>query len=127
MKAQQQRKASLFRRRFINTVCFSWHGLRDAWATEEAFRIEVLVSILLVPAAVLLGRTNVEVALLICSLFLVLIVELVNTAIEKTVDRISTTPHALSKSIKDIGSAAVLLSIILTVILWGTVIIDRVS
>lgn len=125
MNPQQRPRASLFRRRFINTVCYSWHGLRDAWKTEEAFRIEAVLSILLAPVAIWLGRTNGETVLMIGSLLLVLIVELLNTALEKTVDRISIESHALSRSIKDIGSAAVLLSLILVVIIWVALIADR--
>ncbi len=125
MKPDQVPHESFFRRRFVNTVFYSWQGLRDAWTSEEAFRIEVALSAALLPFAIWLGRTGIETALMIGSLLLVLIVELLNTALEKVVDRISTESHALSRSIKDIGSAAVLLSLILAFVVWAVVLIGR--
>ena len=114
---------SFIRRRIVNTLLNSWRGLCDAWASEEAFRIETLFAAVLIPLAVALGKNGIETVLLISSVLLVLIVEILNTAIEKTVDRISTERHALSKSIKDLGSAAVLLTLLLAVTIWGVILI----
>ena len=114
---------SFIRRRIVNTLLNSWRGLCDAWTSEEAFRIETLFAAVLIPLAIALGKNGIETVLLISSVLLVLIVEILNTAIEKTVDRISTERHELSKSIKDLGSAAVLLTLLLAVTIWGVILI----
>ncbi len=114
---------SFIRRRIVNTFLNSWRGLRDAWVSEEAFRIETLFAAILIPLAIALEKNRIETVLLISSVLLVLIVEILNTAIEKTVDRISTERHALSKSIKDLGSAAVLLTFLLAVTTWGVILV----
>lgn len=114
---------SFIRRRIVNTFLNSWRGLRDAWVSEEAFRIETLFAAILILLAIALEKNRIETVLLISSVLLVLIVEILNTAIEKTVDRISTERHALSKSIKDLGSAAVLLTFLLAVTTWGVILV----
>lgn len=97
---------------------YSLAGLRAGWA-ETAFRQEALAAIVLVPAAFWLGRSWVEVALLAGSVLLVMMVELLNTGIESAIDRIGPEWHALSKRAKDMGSAAVLLSLLLAAGIWG--------
>ncbi len=94
-------------RRLMNAFRFSLAGLRGAFAREDAFRQELLMACLLVPAAMFLGDSRIEKTLLIASALLVLIVELLNSALEGTVDRISLERHALAKRAKDLGSAAV--------------------
>ena len=96
---------------------YSWAGLRAGWR-ETAFRQEAILAIVLVPLSFWLGRSWVEVALLAGAVLLVLIVELLNTGIEAVVDRIGPEWHALSKRAKDMGSAAVLLSLLLAGGIW---------
>jgi diacylglycerol kinase (ATP) len=96
---------------------FSMAGLRAGWS-ETAFRQEAIASAVLLPAAFWLGRTWIEIALLAGSVLLVMIVELLNTAIEAAIDRIGPEWHALSKRAKDMGSAAVLLSLVLCSGIW---------
>lgn len=105
----------------INSLC----GLRAAWQTESAFRQELSLAILLLPLALWLGQTWTERALLAGSVLLVLIVELLNTAIEYTVDRVSLERHDLSKTAKDLGSAAVLLTLLLCALVWAAVLLPR--
>ena len=92
-----------------------------AWRDELAFRVEVVTCVLLAPLAVWLGRTGVERALLIGSLFLVLIAELVNSGIEATIDRVGSDRHPLSKKAKDVGSAAVLIALANAAAIWALV------
>lgn len=103
----------------------SGKGLAGAWREEAAFRQETAVALVAVPVGFLLGRGGVERALLIAPVLLVLVVELVNSAIEATVDRIGSERHALSGLAKDIGSAAVLMSIILCGVVWALVLTGR--
>ncbi len=96
----------------------SMAGLRDIWRSEEAFRLEAITFIFCIPAAFWLGETIFHSALLIVSVLLVLIVEVLNSAIEAVVDRIGPERHELSRIAKDFGSLAVLLSAFLPGILW---------
>lgn len=112
----------LFRRRILNTLKFSGHGLLSAWKSEEAIRIELLLLPLVIVGAYYLGSTKVEQILMVSSALLIIIVELLNTAIEKTIDRISAEQHPLSKTVKDVGSAAVFLAIINFLIIWALII-----
>jgi diacylglycerol kinase (ATP) len=107
--------------RLLAATRFSAAGLRAAWRHEEAFRQEVVLSILLVPAGFWLGQTATQRVLLIGSCVLVLIVELLNSAIEAVVDRIGHEINPLSAQAKDMGSAAVLLSLLLAAATWATV------
>lgn len=104
--------------RLWNALGYSMAGLRAAFTNEDAFRQEVLLACVLIPLAFWLNVNNTHRALMIGSVLLVLIVELLNSAIEATVDRISMENHRLAKRAKDIGSAAVLLSLINLVIVW---------
>ena len=99
----------------------SLKGYKATWETEEAFRQEVYLCVVLVPLGLWLGQTGIEKALLVGSVLLVWIVELLNTGIEVVVDRISFERHELSGKAKDIGSAAVLTSLILTGLTWALV------
>ena len=105
--------------RLIAATGYSIAGLRAAFATEEAFRFEILVFIVMAPLGLWLGETSVEKVLLVGSLVLVLLVELLNTAIEAIVDRVSHDYHELSAVAKDIGSAIVMLSLFLVLFTWG--------
>ena len=110
-------------RRVWNALHFSLAGLRAAYLAEDAFRQEVLLAALLIPLAFLLSPGGLGLALMIGSVLLVLIVELLNSAIEATVDRISLDRHPLAKRAKDIGSAAVLLALLNLVATWGCVLL----
>jgi len=106
---------------------YSIQGLRAAFRYEEAFRLELLACAVMAPAGLFLGRTVVEYILLFSSLLLVLIVELVNSALEAVVDRIGIEHHDLSGRAKDIGSAAVFLSLFYVALVWGGLLIARLS
>ncbi len=110
-------------RRVWNAFHYSLSGLRAAYACEDAFRQEVLLTALLLPLAILLPDDGVGRALMVGSLLLVLIVELINSAVEATVDRISLDNHRLAKRAKDIGSAAVLLSLVNVAAVWTCVLV----
>ena len=103
---------------------YSLAGLRAGW-NETAFRQEAIASIALLPAAVWLGRTWVETALLAGTVILIMIVELLNTGIETAIDRIGPEWHDLSKRAKDMGSAAVLLSLLLCAGMWALALYQR--
>ena len=108
-------------RRIVNATFFSAAGFRAAWRDEAAFRQELVLCVVLVPTAVWLGQTAVERALLIGSCLVVLIVELLNSGIEAVVDRVGAEHHRLSGQAKDLGSAAVLLSLVLVLVTWGLI------
>ena len=103
--------------RVWHATLISLHGLREGWR-EPAFRQETLLAIVMFPVAFWLGRTWVEIALLIAVVGLVLIVELLNSGIEAAIDRVGPEWHSFSKKAKDLGSAAVLLSILLCAGVW---------
>ncbi|MFP5411014.1 MAG: diacylglycerol kinase [Gammaproteobacteria bacterium] len=107
--------------RVLNATRYSWAGLNAAFRHEDAFRQEVFLLIVLVPLALYLGNTGIERALLIGALLLVLIVELLNSAVEAAVDRISLEHHELIKRAKDMGSAAVMIALINVGVVWGLV------
>lgn len=108
-------------RRIWNAMFYSVAGLRAAYRHEDAFRQEVLLAVVLVPAACFIPVSGVGKAMLIGSVLLVLVVELLNSAVEATVDRISLENHRLAKRAKDIGSAAVMLALVNVPIVWGLV------
>jgi diacylglycerol kinase (ATP) len=121
--AQQQKLRSGLNR-IWHAAGFSLAGLRAGWG-ETAFRQEAIAAIVLVPASVWLGRSWTEVALLAGSVVLVLIVELLNTGIETAIDRIGPEWHDLSKRAKDMGSAAVLLAVVLCAGIWLAALVQR--
>jgi len=105
--------------RMWHALGFSLAGLKQGWR-ETAFRQEAVASLVLLPLACWLGQTWVERMLLIGSMVLVMITELLNTAVESSIDRIGPEWHALSKRAKDIGSAAVLLALLLCGLTWAS-------
>ena len=107
--------------RLKNAFFYSLDGLKAAYTCEDAFRQEVWLAVVLIPLACWLPVPIVERGLLLASVILVLIVELLNSAIEAAVDRIGLENHRLSKRAKDIGSAAVLLSLINVAVIWGSI------
>ncbi len=104
---------------------YSMQGLAAATRHEEAFRLELIALAPMLPLAIILGQTGVERALLVGSLLLVLVVELINSAIEAVVDRISLEHHTLAGRAKDIGSAAVFLALVNVVAVWGFILLPR--
>jgi diacylglycerol kinase (ATP) len=107
--------------RVWNALFYSLDGLRAAYRHEDAFRQEVWLAALLIPLAMLLPATAIGHALMIASVLLVLVVELINSAIEAAVDRISLDQHRLAKRAKDIGSAAVLVALVNVAAVWSLV------
>ena len=105
-------------RRLLNAFGYSADGFKAAYKHEDAFRQEVLLSIILTPLAFYLGNNAIEIALMVASVLLVLIVELLNSAIEAVVDRVSIERHELAKRAKDIGSAAVFIALLVVVVVW---------
>ena len=108
-------------RRIVNAFFHSIQGMKACFKTEQAFQQEVCLAAIMIPASFFIGETKTEVLFLVASVFLVLIVEILNTAVERAIDRISFEKHELSKEAKDMGSAAVLLSLILAGIIWGMI------
>jgi diacylglycerol kinase (ATP) len=109
--------------RLINACFFSAAGFKATWTHEEAFRQEVLLLVITTPLAVWLGETTIEKLLLIGSIVLVMLVELLNSAVEAVVDRVGLEHHELSGRAKDIGSAAVMLSLVWAAVTWTLILI----
>ena len=104
--------------RILHAAGYSWAGLRAAYFGESAFRQETWLAAVLLPLALWVGQTRLEVVLLMGAVLQVLIVELLNSGIEAAIDRISMDLHDLSKRAKDLASAAVLLSLVLCALIW---------
>lgn len=107
--------------RIIWASKYSWLGIKAAWKHEAAFREELYLMVIMLPAAFWLGQTAVERILLIGVCFLVVIVELLNSAIEAAIDRIGSEMHELSGRAKDMGSAAVFFALCLAGLCWGLI------
>ena len=107
--------------RLINALGYSRDGLRAAWQNEAAFREEILLATIAIPLALLLAKTGVDRALMMGSIILILIVEILNSAVEAVVDKASPEKHELAKRAKDMGSAAVLLSLLNAVVVWACI------
>ncbi len=110
-------------RRVWNAFNYSLDGLKAAYLCEDAFRQEVWLAAILIPAALFMPVPWLGRCLMVASVLLVLIVELLNSAIEAVVDRVSLENHRLAKRAKDIGSAAVLISLLLVIVVWGGVLL----
>ncbi len=112
-------------KRVWSALFYSLAGLRAALRHEDAFRQEMLLAVILVPAAVFMPVSTTNKALMIASVLLVLITELLNSAVEAAVDHTSLERHQLAKRAKDIGSAAVLLSLLNVIAVWSLVLFDQ--
>jgi len=112
--------------RLINALGYSKDGLAAAWKNEAAFREEVLLAAVAFPLAFYLGQTGIERALLAGSILFILIVEILNSAVEAVVDKASPEKHELAKRAKDMGSAAVLLALLLCGGIWVAAIVQRI-
>ena len=106
---------------------FIWSaaGVKTAWKNELAFRVEAIFIIFLIPLGIWLGRSAAERALLIASCLLILIIELLNSALEAVVDRIGTERHKLSGRAKDMGSAAAFFTMLTAGIIWALIAYER--
>lgn len=111
-------------RRVWNALHYSFAGLRAAFRHEDAFRQEVLLACILIPTALYLPLSGLEKAMMIASVLAVLVVELLNSAVEAVVDRVSLENHHLAKRAKDIGSAAVLVTLVNVLIVWALVLVS---
>jgi diacylglycerol kinase (ATP) len=107
--------------RLLNAFFYSLSGLNLAFRHESAFRQEIALAVVLIPLALWLPVNAVERVLLILPMLLVLVVELLNSSVEAAIDRIGLDTHRLSKRAKDLGSAAVLVSLVALAIVWGTI------
>jgi len=121
MKSPYKGKTGI--KRLINAFKYSVAGTLAAFKHEDAFRQEVILSAILIPLAIYLGQTATEQALMIASILLIIIVELLNSSVEATVDRISVKRHKLAKRAKDIGSAAVFFSLINATVIWFLILV----
>lgn len=110
--------------RVLNATGYSWAGLSAAFRHEDAFRQEVFLAAIMIPLALYLGETGIERALMIAAVMGVLVVELLNSAVEAAVDRISLEHHHLIKRAKDMGSAAVMVTLVNVVVVWALVLLD---
>ncbi len=104
--------------RLIKATQYSWQGFKAAYQYEEAFRQEVLLAFVTIPLGLYLGNNGLERALLVGVILLIMIVELLNTGIEAVTDRVGTEHHELAGRAKDIGSSAVLLSLVNASVVW---------
>ena len=121
MKSPYKGKTGI--KRLLNAFKYSVAGTLAAFKHEDAFRQEVILSIVLIPLAIYLGQTPIEQALMITSVLLIIIVELLNSSVEATVDRISVKRHKLAKRAKDIGSAAVFFSLVNASVIWFLILV----
>jgi diacylglycerol kinase (ATP) len=111
--------------RLVRSFGYSYQGFRFAWREEAAFRQEIALSVVVIPAGIYLGRSGLERALLVVPMLLILVVEFLNSAIEAVVDRSGTERHPLAGMAKDMGSAAVLLSFVLLGTVWLLILSDH--
>jgi len=123
MKTSITSEAARLRAAFFNSCA----GLRDIWRSEAAFRMEAVLLALSIPAGAWLATNVTQFGLLVGSVLLVLIVEILNTAIEACIDRIGPERHELSRIAKDLGSAAVLLTALFPAFIWGSIALSRLG
>jgi len=113
--------------RIFNATGYSFQGIKRAWKTEAAVRQEFMLALILLPLAVVIAQTVTQLVLMILSLFIVIITELLNTAIEYVVDRIGSERHDLSGAAKDIASAAVFFGLLQAATVWGLIILSNLN
>ncbi|MGR6874606.1 diacylglycerol kinase [Pseudomonas sp. HK3] len=109
--------------RVFNATGYSFNGIKRAWRTEAAVRQEFILALVMAPVALCIAQSITQFALMLLSLFIVVITELLNTSIEYVVDRIGSERHDLSGAAKDIASAAVFFSLTQVVCIWGSIIV----
>jgi diacylglycerol kinase (ATP) len=111
--------------RLLRAFGYSFHGFLYAWREEAAFRQELCLSLVVIPCGLFLGRSGVERALLVCPMLQILVIEILNSAVEAVVDRAGTERHPLAGMAKDMGSAAVMLSFALLGTVWLLILSDH--
>jgi len=111
--------------RIIKAAGYSWAGIKSAYQNEAAFRQEFWLAVVLIPLAIWLSNSGIQLALMISSVVLLLMVEILNSAIEAAIDRHGSEKHLLSGRAKDMGSAAVLFALIYLVLIWGGILWDN--
>ena len=111
--------------RLIDAFGYSWLGYKAGYKNEAAFREELFLGAIMLPVAIIFAESSVELAILIGSLFLVLMVELLNSAIEAIVDRVSDEHHELSGRAKDLGAAAVMTALINVIVIWSIIFVSK--
>lgn len=110
-------------KRIILAAGYSWQGFKASWVNEEAFRQEIMLAVVLIPLALFLEVGQIQTILMIASVLLVLIVEILNSAVEAVVDLVTQEKHELAGRAKDMGSAAVMLALINLAVVWGMILI----
>jgi diacylglycerol kinase (ATP) len=125
MRSESPFKGKTGLQRVINATRYSLEGFAAAARHEDAFRQELMLAAVLVPLGLWFGNDGVERALLVGSVLMVLVVELLNSAVEATVDRVSLEDHRLAKRAKDLGSAAVMMSLVTVAAVWLLVLLPR--
>lgn len=125
MEGESPFKGKTGLQRILNATRYSLEGFAAAARHEDAFRQELVLAAILVPLGLWLGNGGVERALLVGSVLLVLVVELLNSAVEATVDRVSLEDHLLAKRAKDLGSAAVMMSLVTVAAVWLLILLPR--
>jgi diacylglycerol kinase (ATP) len=125
MESESPFKGKTGLQRLINATRYSLEGFAAAARHEDAFRQELLLAAVLIPLGLWLGNGGIERALLAGSVLMVLVVELLNSAVEATVDRVSLEDHRLAKRAKDLGSAAVMMSLVTVAVVWLLVLLPR--
>jgi diacylglycerol kinase (ATP) len=111
--------------RLLRAFGYSFQGFRHTWREEAAFRQEVALALIVVPAGLYFGHSGIERAMLVCPMLLILVVEILNSAVEAVVDRSGTERHHLAGMAKDMGSAAVMLSFVLLGTVWLLILSDH--
>lgn len=112
-------------KRLILATGYSWQGFKSCWINEEAFRQETLLAVVLIPLAIFLDLSQIQTILLIASVLLLIIVEILNSAIEAVVDLVTKEKHELAGRAKDMASAAVMLAVINLIVVWSVILIPR--
>lgn len=125
MSAETNKPGTRGLKHILQAGSYSMKGLKAALAHEEAFRLELMALVVMVPLALWLGQGGLEYALLIGSLLIVLLVELINSALEAVVDRVGVEHHELSGRAKDLGSAAVFIALMNVVAVWGFILYEH--
>nr|WP_289815020.1 diacylglycerol kinase [Delftia tsuruhatensis] len=120
-----QQKSRKGLNRLIHATRYSWRGILDAWH-EKAFRLECKIFVISTPLALLIGNGWLEKFLLIASIWVLMLIEVLNSAIESAIDRVGSEEHELSRRAKDLGSAAVLMGILLCLALWTATIYNNI-
>lgn len=111
-------------KRLILATGYSWKGFKSGWKNEEAFRQEVVLAAVLIPLALFLDVGSIQTILMISSVLLVLLTEILNSAIEAVVDLVTEEKHELAGRAKDMGSTAVMMALIIVAVVWGFILFD---